>query len=49
MNTNCILYSITVQKLLAYTYIFENELFPTSLFQQRQHVDAVGCQMFLVG
>ena len=44
-----IVHSAILQKRLAYTYIFENELFPTSVFQQRQHLDAAGCQMFLVG
>jgi hypothetical protein len=42
------MHSTALQKLLEYTHIFENELLPTSVFQQR-HVDAVGCQMFLVG
>jgi len=46
---NCIVHSTTLQKLLAYTHIFENELFPTSVFQQRQHLNRVGCQIFLVG
>jgi hypothetical protein len=32
-----------------HSFIFENELFPTSAVQQRQHVDAVGCGTFSSG
>ena len=28
------------------TYIFENELFPSTVVQQGQRVDAVGCRRF---
>ena len=38
---------MTVYKHPAYTYIFENEVFPTKVVQQRQHVDAVGWGTFL--
>jgi len=33
-------------KHLAYTYISENELHPTTAVQQKRHVDAVGCGTF---
>ena len=32
-----------------FIFIFENELFPTTAVQQRQHVDAVGCGTFFSG
>jgi hypothetical protein len=41
--------SITLQKHLASTYIFEHELFPTAAVQQRQHVDALGCRTIFSG
>jgi len=36
------LYSITLDKYLVYTYTFENELFPTTMVQQRKHVFVAG-------
>jgi hypothetical protein len=34
---------------IPYTCIFENELFPTTAVQQRQHVDLMGCSTCLAG
>ena len=36
-------------KHLTYKYVFENKLFPTTEFQLRQHVGAVGCRTSFSG
>jgi hypothetical protein len=41
--------AVTLHKSLACTYIFKNELFPTVVVKQRQHVDAVECRTFFSG
>jgi hypothetical protein len=44
------LHSITPYKTSCIcTYIFQNELFPTTAVQQRQHVDAVQCRTVVSG
>jgi len=43
------LYNNTAQNILHRHTFLENEFFPTSSVQQRQHVDQTGCHTFITG
>ena len=49
---NYIKHSVTLHKtscIYIYIYIIENELFTTTVNEERQHVDQVGCRTFFSG